>query len=1154
LITTTSRAALVLICIVLSTSAVHAQTSSTEVVGLVTDSTGAPVAGAEITLTRLATREVRRSTSNSEGNYAFPLIEPGEYNVVVSLTGFKTTTISNVNVLYQQRARVDVSLEVGELTQSVQVTAEARLLNTEDAAVGQNIESKRVVELPVAYRSVGQLALLVPGVSFGTRMGITTGATGRTSPTGTAVALVAHGQTDQTGSYTLDGVDIKEPRYNTMTLVPSLDAIAEFKIQTAAYSAEYGLSSGAQVQIVMKSGTNDFHGAAFEYLRNQVLDAENYFLNFQLPAGAKRQDKSPFRRNLFGAFLSGPVILPFYNGRNRTFWSFNYEGRRELSMSVQTAWFPSDAMRNGDFSRLLNPVDANGKLLRAPVLIYDQLTGMPFPNNIIPRTRLNPGAQNLLPYMTPAQFQQADPLDYTNIVNINQPVNQNTFFTRIDHNFSERDRVFMHLDFDRQSWDVPSINLNFGTAFSNSPTSFAGQWVHIFNPGLLNEARFGLMDTQFQAAERRWASLFDQNALGIGIFQVNSPTGPRPLKIREAGIPNIEGLPTPFGDLYAGGKDDIRVYNFADHVSIIRGKHSFKTGVEYRRTMMNRLAANYPHGRITFSAAESGFPFASMMLGYPDYASTPEGYPLTQPRQNMIGAYFLDDWKITPTITANIGIRYDYFGVPRDAGGFWRTMDLQNMFTTSTGLQVPTMYPAVLGSDASVPLWHNDNRYVMPRVGLAWRPAAKWVVRAGSGWYAATAHFNNFTILNLVPPYSGSSSFQQVTDPYQTFPVFAGGVTTNVATRIMRPGTRLLELGPNLFSGATTIAPEDLWYVQPDKKNASQWTWSFDLQRELPRGIALTVGYVGSKSSNLSGIVQNWNTAPPSPDTNYSAHRPYRFVHDALQPVAEVLPLNSLQAIVSGANATYHGATVSVDKRFSNGLAFGAYYVFSKAVGESSGSQDGLPIQNPRNYKEGRGPLPFDLKHKVNFNFVYELTWLRSSKGLTHAVLGGWQVNGILAYRSGFPITIGQGDDLNTGGFTPVRPDRIADGRLDNPSRQLWFNPQAFRRVTCNIPSRQDLCHYGSSGVGVFYGPTQKNADLSLFKNFKFALPGTPEGMQLQFRLEAINALNTPFFGNPNGIGFSSTNSITPDTPRMGEIRSLATPMRTVQVGLKLFW
>ncbi|HZT31335.1 MAG TPA: TonB-dependent receptor [Bryobacteraceae bacterium] len=1130
----------------------RAQTSSTEVVGLVTDASGAPVAGAEVTLTRLDTGETRHASSNADGNYAFPLIEPGSYKVVVSVAGFKTTTISNINVLYQQRARVDVTLEIGELTQSVDVTAEARLLNTEDAAVGQNIESKRVVELPVAYRSVGQLALLVPGVSFGTRMGRATGATGRTSPAGTAVALVAQGQTDQTQGVTLDGVDVKEPRYNTMTLVPSLDAIAEFKIQTAAYSAEYGLSSGAQVQIVMKSGTNSFHGAAFEYLRNQVLDAENYFLNFQLAPGQAHNNKSPFRRNLFGAFLSGPVVLPHYNGRNRTFWSFNYEGRRELSQSLTTAWFPSDAMRNGDFSRLLNPVDANGKLLRSPILIYDQLNGLPFANNIIPQTRLNPGAQNLLKYMPHTQFLQADPLDYTNQVTINQPVTQNAYFIRLDHNFSERDRIFMHFDFDRQNWDVPSTNTNFGTAFSNEPTSFASQWVHVFSPRLLNEARFGLMDTQFQAAERRWSSLFDENGLGIGIFQVNSPTGPRPLQIREAGIPDIEGLPVAFGDLYAGGKDDIRVYNVSDAVSLIRGNHSLKGGFEYRRTAMNRLAANYPHGRIIFGSAESGFPFASMMLGYPDYASTPEGYPLTQPRQNMAGFYFLDDWKVTPTLTANIGVRYDYFGVPYDAGGFWRTISFQQTFTTATGQQIPTMYPSVTGSAAAIPLWQNDNRYVMPRVGLAWRPAKKWVIRAGSGWYAATAHFNNFTIMNLVPPYSGSSSFQQVTNPYGTYPVTAGGVTSNLTTRIVRPGTRLLELGPNLFAGSAVVAPEDLWYVQPDKKNASQWTWSFDIQRELPKGMALTLGYVGSKSSNLSGIEQNWNTAPPSSDTNYAAHRPVQYFHDALQPIAPVLQLNSLQAILSGANANYQGGTVAVDKQFSNGLAFGASYVFSKAIGESSGSQDGFPIQDPRSFKSGRGPLPFDRRQNLIVNFVYELPWMKTAKGFAGAALGGWQVNGILAYRSGFPFTVGQGDDLNTGGFTPVRPDRISDGHLSNPSRQLWFNPQAFQRVTCNIPSRPDLCHYGSAGVNILNGPTQKNADLSIFKNFQ--LPRAPETMRLQFRLEAINALNTPFFGTPNGVGFSTINSITPDAPRMGEIRSLETPMRTVQVGLKLLW
>jgi hypothetical protein len=1126
---------------VLCVAPLCAQTSSTEIGGLVTDSSGSVIGGAQVTLTRIATGEVRHASTNSDGLYAFPLIEPGEYKVAVELSGFKSTTVSSINVVYQQRARVDVKLEIGELTQSVQVTAEARLLNTEDAAIGQNVESKRVVELPIAYPSIGQLALTVPGVSFGTRMGITTGATGRTSPPGTAVALVANGQTDQTDGYTLDGVDVKEPRYNTMTLVPSIDAIAEFKIQTASYSAEYGLSSGAQVQVIMKSGTNSLHGTVFEYLRNQVLDAKNYFLNFQLPAGATPQNKSPFRRNLFGAFLSGPVVLPHYNGRNRTFWSFDYQGRREVSQSTTTAWFPSDAMRGGNFSALLNPVNASGQLVRSPIVIYDQLTGTPFPGNIIPDSRLNAGSQKLLQYMPHTQFLQADPLAYTNIATINQPVNQNSYFTRIDHSFSEKDRVFMHMVFDRQVWSVPMVNNNFGTFFSNSPTSFASQWIHIFSSGLLNEARFGLLDTQFQAAEAHgWLSNFDENGLGIGNFLKNSPTGPAPLVGRESAIPDIEGLPTPFGDLYGGGKDDIRNYNASDGLTFIHGQHSFKAGFEYRRESMNRFAANYPHGRIIMSSVEDGFAFASLLLGYPDYASTPEGYPLTQPRQNMGGVYFLDDWKITPTLTLNAGIRYDYFGVPYDGGGAWRTISFQETYTTATGSKIPTMIPAVTGSAAAIPLWHEDNRYVMPRVGLAWRPAQKWVLRAGTGWYAAGAHFNNFTIMNLVPPYSGSSSFQEVTVPGST-----------AGTRMISPGSNLLQFGPTLFSGAANApAPEDLWYVQPDKKNASQWTWTFEIQHELPMGIALTANYIGSKSSNLSGIEQNYNTAPPSPDTNYEIHRPVQFFHDALQPVAPVLQLNSLQAILSGANATYHGGTVAVDKRFSKGLAFGASYVYSKAIGESSGSQDGFPIQNPFNFKEGRGPLPFDQRHKLNGNFVYELPWLRSTKGFTAAVLGGWQVNGILAYRSGLPITIGEGgSDLNTGGFTPTRPDRIANGTVSNPSRQLWFDPQAFQRVTCNIPGRLDLCHYGSSGVGILYGPSQKNADLSLFKNFKIY-----ETLNLQVRLEAINAFNRPFFGTPNGISFATNNSIKPDGSLMGQIQTLATPMRTVQVGMKLQW
>jgi hypothetical protein len=1128
-----------------------AQTTSTEVVGVVKDASGLAVPGAAVTLTRNETGETRRAVTNTEGLYSFPLIEPGNYRVAVQMTGFKATSITDINVQLQQRARVDVTLQVGEVSQSVEVVAEVRLLNTEDAAVGQSIETKRIIDVPVAYRNIGHLAVMVPGVTFGTRMGRTTGSTGRTSPSGTAVSLVAHGQTDQTQSLTLDGVDVKEPRYNTMTLTPSIDAIAEFRVQTAAYSAEYGLGGGAHVQVAMKSGTNAFHGSLYEFHRNSALDAEDYFLNFELAAGETRRNKNALRRHQFGTFLGGPVLLPGYNGRNRTFWSFNYEGRRELSESVATGWFPSNTMRAGNFSELLNPVDSSGRLIRQPILIYDPQTGSPFPGNVIPAMRINAGAKNLLPYLPAQQFQQRDPLDFTNRSALRLPVGQNAWFVRGDHNFTDKDRAFVRLAWDKQTWDTPTINPNFGLNFYNKPFSLASQWIHLFSPTVLNELRFGLLDTQFAALERRAGTGFDQNGLGIGIFKVDSPAGPRDLTPLESRIPLIEGLGTSFGDAYGGGIDDIRVYNFANHITVHKGAHGLKAGFEYRRTGMNRFAANYPGGRIGFSALESGHAFASLLLGYANYAETPEGLPLTQPRSNMFSLYVLDDWKITPTLTANIGLRYDHFGAPYDAGGFWRSFDFDRTFQTSTGQKIPTLYPDALGEPAAVPLWSFNERLLMPRIGLAWRPVNKWVLRAGSGWYASTPHFNNFTILNLMPPYSGSRQFNSVTDAAQQVPVTAAGQTITLTTRRFRPGSTPLELGPGLFGGSAGVNPENLWYVEKNRRNHNHWTWTFDVQRELPLGTALTIGYVGSKSSHLSGIIQNWNTAPPSSNTNFQANRPVQVFHDPLRPQVEVRQVGHLQAIVNGLNSFYHGLTISLDKRYSRGLAYGFYYVFSKATGESSGSQDGVPVQNPRDYHEGRGPLAFDRRHVAIGNFVYELPWLRNSKSVAGYIAGGWQINGIIAFRSGFPFTVTQADDLNTGGFTSVRPDRIADGRLDSPSRKLWFDPSAFRRVTCNIPGRQDRCHYGNSGIGILNGPWQRNTDLSVFKNFPVPVM---EGATLQLRLEAFNALNSPYFGIPASVGFSSPNSIVPDAPRMGEIRSLEGPMRTIQLGIKLLW
>ena len=1128
------------------------QTSSTEVLGTITDSSGLVISGAEVILTRESTGVSRKTESNREGIYRFPLVDPADYRIEVRMAGFKSAKISNIDVLFQQRARVDVTLEVGQLTQTVEVQAEARLLNTEDAAVGQNIDSQRIVELPVGYRNVAHLAITIPGVQFGPGMGRSAGNGARTSPNGSTVELVAHGQPGQTQGVTLDGTDVKEPRYNRMTLTPALDALEEFKVQTAAYSAEYGFSGGAQIQMVMKSGTNQFHGTMYEFLRNSALDAENYFLNFELAPTEKRKNKNAFRRNQFGAFAGGPVFIPkLYNGRNRTFWSFNYEGRREMSETPTTAWFPNTAMKNGDFSSLLVPFGS-----RNLTVIYDPTNGgLPFPNNVIPATRINPGVKNnLLKLLPDRQFTQADPLDFTNRINIGQPISENAVFLRIDHNISAKDRVFARLARQRQNWVVPTINPNFTEAYYNYPTSVASQWVHTISPTMLNEARFGFLKTNTDATHQRaFDCNFKEDELNIGIWRVNAPGGQRPLSCKpglenENRIPPIGGIGSPFGDIYGLGNDKSLVLNFGDHVSIQRSKHGIKTGFEFRRTSMTRYAANYPGGYINFSGNETGHGFSSLLLGYPSQFQSAEGYPKTVPAQNQWGLYILDDWKVTPKLTLNIGLRYDHVGVPVDREGLWRTWDPTHTWTAANGNVLPTLYPDVLGSAAAVPLFKPDDRFFMPRVGIAWRPLNKWVIRAGSGWYNNSAHFNVYTILNLMPPYSAGSEYNTITDAGRTAVITADGRTFNVGTRQFRPGGFVYELGPSLFGGTATVKPENFYAVEAGRKNSSHVTWTTDIQRELPLGTAFTLGYVGSKTSNGSAITGIGNLALPSPNTDIQSRRINRYFHDALRPDVAVREAGAISMIVSGLNNFYQGVSASLDKRFSHGFAYGFYYTYSKAYGESTGPQDGLNnTQTNANWRDGRGLLPFDRRHSSVGHWVWEVPYRRDGKGLLGAVLGGWQMNGITALRSGFPFSITQGGDINTGG--PVRSDRIADGRIDNPTRTLWFDPQAFQRATCNIPSRQDLCHYGNSGVGILSTPAERRLDLSASKNFRLA-----EGVRLQFRLEAFNSTNHPWFGQPNGVGYSTVNSVKPDGTRMGEIRSLETPMRSVQAGLKLYW
>jgi hypothetical protein len=1111
------------------TRVTHAQTTATEILGLTRDSTGAVVAGAKITITRVATGRTVTKFTDQNGEYTFPLIDIGVYTVNAEMPGFKSQTVTDLKVETQQKARVDFTLEVGNVTESVEVIASGAVLETENAAVGQVIENKRVVDLPLNGRNLIHLAAMVPGVQYGSRSGGADGQGGFPIPGG-GMSIIANGQREVHQSITLDGVESIAPLYNISSFTPSIDAVEEFKVQTGTYSAEFGQSSGGRVEVSLKSGTNAFHATGWEFLRNDAMDAETYFLNFQRPASAGRLKKDHLRRNQFGAFVSGPMI------KNRTFWSFNYEDRRQTQESVATAWWPNQDFRKGDFSLLLNPPinPATGRPVRAPIVIYDPLTGLPFADNILPAARLHPGAQNVVSkYLPLPDFQQLDPLDFTASRAIPSVIGARQYFGRIDHNLSSKDKVFGRFALDRSNWQANQINPNFPEDRISDAYNVATQWIHTVSANVLHELRFGINNWGDNYINPRSNTNFDVDSLGIGQFRV-AGDGNRKFTPAETGIP---GIGFTIGDLN-GRTDDTYSYQIADNLSVVHGKHSIKTGVLIVHAAMDRRAANLTRGALTFSPNESGFNFASFLLGYPNRSQTAEGYPSVNMRSRRVGAYATDEWRVKSNLTITAGLRFDYMGNPYDLLGHVRTVSLEQPYTTATGARIPTLFPKVESEEARQKFWEQVSPFWQPRLGIAYRPGNKWVIRSGAGQYTSPQHFVQISTANLMPPLSGFQQYDSITDPVPGSP-----------TRIFRAGQPILTLN-DPFQGNFATPPVSVWRLEPDRQERDVWQWSFDIQRELPGSLLLTVGYVGSKATHSANSYENFNGALPSSDTNFQARRPVQQFFDPSQPEKGIQTLGRIFAFDSYSNQHYHGLQTKLEKRYSHGLSFGISYTFSKANGDGEdGGNEGAGRQVALDRAGSRGRTAFDLTHNAVFHFVYEIPFGRRLRGLPGAALKGWQTNGILSLRSGFPWTPTVGlNDLNTGGDgTPVRPDRLRDGRAENASRDLWYDPLAFQRVNCNIASRPDLCHYGNSGRNIMDSPGQFNLDFSLFKNF-----AVTERAKIQFRAEAFNATNTPYFGQPNNLGFVSLASVTPDAPRVGEIRSLRAAMRVMQMGLKL--
>jgi hypothetical protein len=1134
---------------------------SQSIQGLVEDSTGAVVVGAKVTMTNMGTGVAQTANTNTAGLYNFVLVQVGNYEVKVEIQGFKTETVRNIRVETGAQVRQDFKLEVGAVTESVQVSANTVQLNTENATVGGVIENKRIVDLPINGRNMVGLAVLVPGVQFGERTGRGDGMGGFPIP-GSAFSVSANGQRETHQVVSLDGVDAKDPRINITNFVPSIEAIEEFKIQTNAFTAEFGFGGGANVQITMKSGTNALHGTFFEFVRNNIFDAEQYFLNFERPASLERLKQNTLRRNQFGFVLSGPVTIPkLYSGKNRTFWAFNTETRLDRVQVVQSANFAIDAFRRGDFSEIQRPtpIGVTGQF-RNPTIIFDPYTGVPFPNNVLPQARIHPGARNIInTYVPQPQFRLPDPLDNNATAAVPQPIDAKTYFTRIDHHFSDKDRVFGRLAWDRSGRTANNINPQFPVFVSSRVTNLATQWIHTFSPTMINELRFGFnVSNDLTSNPRTDNTSFDMDALGIGPFRVFSD-GNRKLTTREHGLPRLSGLPFAIGENTNGnGYDEMDTLQMGNHISLFRGKHNIKVGGEIYYITMERGAANVEEGALGFSGNESGYALASFLLGLPNSSTSPEGLPLTFPRNTRLGGYFHDDWKVTPRITVSGGLRWDYIGAPYDSQGLWRTLDFPGDgagiagrgagFQIAGGTRIPGIAPAALGDAGAIPLFPKQN-FFMPRLGITFRPVDKWVIRTGAGLFDNINHLNTWTIFNLMPPKSGSLIFNAVTDVAQNIPVTGGtGQTVSLQTRIFRPGQPILTLNdPFLQAAGVSAAPRPvaLNYVPPDYQHGSVWKWSFDIQRELPFNTAVTIGYVGSKGTHTGNSIGNYNQPSPSPDTNVQGRRPHQRFYDPAVPAAGVQTLSTIRYIDSYGESFHHGLQVKVERRFVRSVAGGLAYTWSKSHGDGeNGGQEGVSFQDPLNRKGSRGRYRFDQTQNMVANFVWELPG-KNIKGPARHFIGGWQSNGIISIRTGFPFTITQGGDINTGG--PTRPDQVGSPYVSNPSRARWFNPAAFSRVTCNVPDRLDLCRFGTNGYNTLSGPGQRNLDFSVFKNFPFK-----EKFNIQFRAEAINATNTPYFGDPNGIGFTNVNQLTPDATRMGEVRGLRNPMRIMQFALKL--
>jgi hypothetical protein len=1073
--------------LILSGFSAAAQMNTGEISGSVQDLSRSVLPGAIVVARQAKTELSFTAVCNTSGEYLFAQLPIGLYTLTASATNFKQASFSQVEVHASGRLRRDFILEVGDSTELLTVE-EAGGTQLESAEIREVIGTRQIVDLPLKGRQFLDLAMLSAGVvrpPGGTRGDAMQQA-------GNLINVL--GQRSGHNLYLMDGVAITDEHFNNMVIAPSIEAIEEINVEKTSYAPEFGGKSGAVINVVSKSGSNDFHGSAFEFVRNDIFDAKNYFDSVSAPI-------PPFRQNQFGGTVSGPVR------RKQTFFFLSYEGQRIRKSLTQTFSVPSAAMRQGDFSGL-------------PV-IYDptSIAGdqrQPFSNNQIPTGQIDTVAAALLARIPFANLTGiAQNLRSTG----NQRTNGNQYSARLDHQFSTKDTVYLRASiFDARQADPfgsgvlqESLLPGFGRKLSTHAINGVAGWTHTFGSNLLNEARFGFLTVAGGQASPNAGNSF---AALTGLQGVTT----NPL---DTGYPQVSfgGQFTTMGDPSLFTFRNNRDFEFYDNAIWHKGTHTFKFGVYAMNYLLRPVNPNGARGifsftpRWTSSAAgmADGNAFADFLLGYPTTAQAGIGRASMHASTNWAHFYVQDNWQITPHLKIDAGVRYEYNQNMTDAnheiaaidtsisgGRFVIASDSSGNLSPAANallpfLPIPYVTSAAAGWNSSL-LVPRPLRFA-PRAGLAWSlPGSKTVIRAGLGIYSNQAAYSIVTNLAQNLPFF-------VTKTVSSSAILSPAFTTRNALTANTVGT----VGGN--------------NLDHDFKIEYNEVWNLNVERELGFGTLLSMAYIGSRTVHADSATV-LNVPFPGPGT-IAARRP-------------IPQMSQISDIRWNGWASYHALTMAAKRRLTNGLMFDLNWTWSHSIDDASDpgatlNETNLP-QDTQNLAAEKASSSFDHRHRIVASFIYQLPLPQTASGWRRVLFEHWQVGGNFTIQSGAPFTVNLSSDQANLGAGPAQRPNVLFNPNDGPKTPgQWFTTSAF-----SLPA---LYTFGNSPRNAVIGPGLEEFDLSLQKDLQLS-----ESAKLQFRVEAYNLLNHPNFNIPNRTAF---------TPNFGSISS-ALDSRQFQLALKM--